>query len=275
MRLVGRFVKRLLSGIKHFLLPPPVSWSGDFPSWHAAEQKCEGYSSQAVIESVVRATQKVVAGEACYERDSVLFRHHDYLWDVIAVLYRTAYELHRPVTVFDFGGALGSVYRQNQKMVHSIIKRWVIIEQPKFVEIGERDFSDTVLDFRNSMDEASVEDSPDIILFSSVLQYLPDPWTILLHAKLLDPKYIAIRRTPIVQEPRMTERITVQTVHKPIYEARYPCRFLLPHSIVENMLPEYSPIASIDSRATAGQIGMLGDFVFGKNSNSSISGGKQ
>ncbi len=62
----------------------------------------------------MQATRKVVAGEAVYERDSVVFDHLEYAWPLLACLLQIAAE-RRSLRVIDFGGSLGSSWRQNRR----------------------------------------------------------------------------------------------------------------------------------------------------------------
>ena len=82
-------------------LIPPIFWKGlqklkksawdyvgDYPSWQEAEKNAVGYDAPEIIARVLAATEKVLAGEAVFERDSVLFYTPEYNWDLVLALYR-------------------------------------------------------------------------------------------------------------------------------------------------------------------------------------------
>src|SRR3546814_2948802 len=66
-----------------------------------------GYSESAILDRVRTATRAVVAGEAAYERDSVLFDKADYPFALITALLRAAASADMRLDVIDFGGSLG------------------------------------------------------------------------------------------------------------------------------------------------------------------------
>src|SRR3546814_6742160 len=74
-----------------------------------------GYSESAILDRVRTATRAVVAGEAAYERDSVLFDKADYPFALITALLRAAASADMRLDVIDFGGSLGSTYRRSEE----------------------------------------------------------------------------------------------------------------------------------------------------------------
>jgi putative methyltransferase (TIGR04325 family) len=76
--------------------------------------------------------------------------------------------------VLDFGGALGSHYFQNKEFLKPIkIKKWIVVEQERYVKVGKEKIADGVLDFARSIDEI---DHANILIASSVIQYLEKPY---------------------------------------------------------------------------------------------------
>ncbi len=66
-------VEKALIFYRRYLKNKQSGWSGDYPSWQAALQKCNGYNANNILLKVKDATLKVKKGEAVYERDSVIF----------------------------------------------------------------------------------------------------------------------------------------------------------------------------------------------------------
>ena len=202
--------------------PPPVRFGGEFPSWDAAQAQTTGYDAQAITERLLDATRRVVAGEAIYERDSVLFDHIEYSWPALASLLLVAQQ-RGSLRVVDFGGSLGSSWRQNRRYLQRLRAplAWHVVEQEHIVALGAREFSDQTLRFFRSIPEAAAE-GVDVMLFASSLCYVEDPWRHLREARETPANFLIVDRLPTIAGAR--DRISVQYVGAPIYEASYPIR---------------------------------------------------
>lgn len=212
-------------------------WSGDYPSWQAAAAQCEGYESGGILERVKEASLAVRDGRAVYERDSVLFHEPSYVWPLLAIMLEAAAANAGRLRVVDFGGALGSTYMQHRHWFAEIpALHWGVVEQPHFVAAGREHFENAQLHFHDSIAEcADAAGGADVVLFSSVLQYLPDPWAFIEQAKGVGARSIVCDRTGFVHEGR--ERITVQHVPSVIYPASYPCRFFEQREMERRLAP--------------------------------------
>ena len=164
-------------------------------------------------------------GQAAYERDSVTFDKIEYSWQLLSVLMYICALNKGNLNVIDFGGSLGTTYFQNQIFLNELNSvQWNIVEQAKFVQFGKKNFQDNKLSFYNSIEECLKSASPDVILFSSVLQYIEKPYELLnniISQKLF--KYIIIDLTTFITGDR--EYLSSQKVHPEIYKASYPCWF--------------------------------------------------
>ena len=202
-------------------------WQGNFKSWQEAARKSVGYNADNILEKVKASLLKVKNGEAVYERDSVLFDEIEYSWEVLSGLMWIAAQNKGELNIIDFGGSLGSTYYQNKSFLDKLQSvRWNIVEQPNFVEEGKRSFEDDHLRFHFSVDECiknSENHRIQCILFSSVLQYLEEPFSILEDIVQKRIEYIIIDRTGFTLNDKM--RLTVQKVPSKIYNALYPCWF--------------------------------------------------
>lgn len=203
---------------------PGLRWEGDYPEWQSAVAASTGYDQQTIFEKVRDAARAVRDGRALWERDSVLFYHKGYNWPLVAALMTVAARNNGRLTVMDFGGALGSTLRQHRALLGGLsFLSWNIVEQPHVVACGQEEFTDDVLAFWPDMATCVNAHPPDIILFSSVLQYMEDPYALLEETTAYSPQAIILDRTPFAESG---ERITVQHVSEEIYKASYPCRWL-------------------------------------------------
>jgi len=110
--------------------------------------------------------------------------------------------------VLDFGGGLGVGYFRLAPVLPSAIASWRVIEKAHVVEHGNRQFADDKLSFWHSLSEATAEWQPDIVIASSVLEYLPDRYDILTKLASSNPNTIVIDRSPIAERERfMIQRV--------------------------------------------------------------------
>lgn len=199
-------------------------WRGNFLSWKEALQNSVGYDHSVILEKCKNALLKVKNGEAKYERDSVLFDNIEYSWPLLAALQRAAIDNNNHLSVLDFGGSLGSTYYQNKFFLNNLNSlNWHIVEQKNFVEEGKAHFEDEILKFFYTVEESLQKQKPDIVVLSSVLQYLELPYAMLDKIFSLGSRYVVIDKTAFIDYP--TDILTVQDVPEEIYQASYPAWF--------------------------------------------------
>jgi putative methyltransferase (TIGR04325 family) len=230
--------------IKEYL--PPVfikkftrlfyGWSGDYASWDEAKKKTSGYSNGIILEQVKNSLLKVKNGEAVYERDSVIFNKISYSFPLLAALNIIALNNKGRLNVLDFGGSLGSSYYQNRNFFSDLAQfNWCVVEQHHFVEEGLNSFADKQLHFYYDIASCLQVQKIEVLLLSSVLQYLENPYSFLEAMLVHNFEYVIVDRTPLLAKGK--DRITVQSVPKEIYKAKYPC-WILNQGKVVNMIRE-------------------------------------
>ncbi len=217
----------------------------EYSSWEEAVAHAGGYDAEDILARVEAATRKVVAGEAACERDSVTFDRIDHSFPVLAVLLAAATENNGSLHVLDFGGSLGSSYRQCRGFLRGVRElRWNILEQPNFVRCGQAAFETDELRFRDSVAAAS-EPAPAVVLVSSSLQYVPDPHTTLARLRDTATNYLILDRIPMTDEDR--DRVVVQRVPPSIYPASYPCWLLSRAALLATMGAGWELLAQFPS----------------------------
>ena len=220
-------------------------FSGSFASWDEASANAGGYDSDVVLARVVSATRSVVAGEARAERDSVLLDHVDPPWHLIAPMLSAALEDGGRLSVLDFGGSLGSTYRLCRPMLGNDAVAWNIVEQPSFVAAGRAEFSSAELRFHETPGQIPLQDAPNVVLFSSSLQYMPDPAATLRSALSPTTRYLVLDRTPFADGDRSV--LCVQHVSPRIYPASYPMWILGYHALMKSLESDWLLLAEIGS----------------------------
>lgn len=213
-------------------------FQGDYESWTQAVEVAQGYDAEAILETQLKSARLVRDGIAIYERDSVVFDEIEYFFPLLAGLLYAASRNGNSLNVLDFGGALGSSYFQNRHMLSHLRElNWCVVEQPHFVATGKAEFEDQSLKFFETINACWAAFPPQVVLLSSVLQYLEHPVTALCDIAAMNPPLILIDRTPVFDSGR--ERIVVQTVPPSIYPASYACRIFAPGTFDAALADQY------------------------------------
>ncbi|MDQ2719733.1 MAG: TIGR04325 family methyltransferase [Bacteroidota bacterium] len=241
-----------------------VTWTGNYASWQEAKDHATGYDDKIILEKCKGALLKVKNGEFVYERDSVLFDEIQYSWPLLSALQQCALENKSKLHVLDFGGSLGSSYFQNKDFLKNLSNMsWHIVEQDNFVEEGRKYFEDDRLKFFYTIEESIEQYAPHVLVMSSVLQYLPNPYEFVESLMKYNFSYIIVDRTSFIDSPG-DDLLTVQTVPESIYAASYPCWFFNEKKFVGKFLNQYRLIADFDSYADQVQKAEDGRLMYWK-----------
>lgn len=256
------FWRRTLRRIRR-LLPkrPAYGFLGQYANWQEASTAATGYDDVRILEKTKKAVKKVLDGNAAFERDSIAFK----VPERNETLMRAIGEAHsshpESLTVVDFGGSLASAFLQHRQELHRIKNlSWNIIEQEQVVRAGRQLFHEPQLRFFAQLDEVLRGGRPDIVLFSSVLQYLEDPASVIKAVQKHKVPYIFIDRTPVIEES--ADRLTVQRVDPRIYPASYPAWLFSHEKLMKLFSQEYELIREHQQGYTDEQGITLRGFLF-------------
>jgi putative methyltransferase (TIGR04325 family) len=221
-------------------------FDGHPADWAAACRACAGYGDDQIIDRVARATREVVDGRAAFERDSVLFDQPQFPFQLLAPLLRHAARHGNVLEVVDFGGSLGSTWRQCRPFLpDTLTVRWHVVEQKAFVDIGRAEFQTAELRFHDSLTALPPARAPRLLLASSVLQYLPRPQEVVDEWAGVGATTLVIDRTPIAD--RDDDSLCIQTVPRHIYPASYPCWLLSRRRLLEQLAPHWTVLSEFES----------------------------
>lgn len=233
---------------ENHLLANKQIWTGPYESWATAAAETSGFDNELILTKCKAALLKVKNGEAVYERDSVLFDEIQYSWGLLAGLQKAALANEGRLCVMDFGGSLGSSYFQNRKFLQTVRElKWCIIEQPNFVTCGQDYFANEQLQFYYTINECLQENKPNVLLLSSVLQYLEKPYDWIEKFLRLQIPFIIVDRTAFVKKEN--DILTLQNVPEEIYQASYPAWFF-GKNFYSHFAEDYLRIAEFDSGFT-------------------------
>jgi putative methyltransferase (TIGR04325 family) len=214
-------------------------------TWAAATDSVPGYGDAAILARVADATRAVERGDAAFERDSVLFDQPDYSWPLMAALAHRAAADGR-LSVLDFGGSLGSSYRQNRQFLDDLPEvAWGVVEQDPFVALGRAEFATQRLSFHRSPTACAAKLEPNLILLASTLQYLPEPHGLLDALAAVPASTLVIDRTPMSDID--DDLLCIQQVPATIYEAQYPMWVLSRSRLLESLGRHWEVEAEYDA----------------------------
>jgi putative methyltransferase (TIGR04325 family) len=218
---------------------------GNYSSWEEAVRDSTGYDSKLILNKIRDSMLKVKEGKAVYERDSVLFDRIEYSFPVLAALLRIAAANDGKLSVLDFGGSLGSSYYQCKDFLSELKElKWSIVEQEKFVECGKQIFENENLKFYHDLNNCLNNENPDVILLSSVIQYLKLPYSFIENLLNKSFRYIIFDRTPFINLDR--DLLTVQKIPPSIYPASYPAWFFNKNNFLKYFQEKYNLILEFD-----------------------------
>lgn len=233
-------IKTLLGG------KPKYGFFGFFDTWQDVLKQSRGWNSPHILDKVCTNLLKVKKGEAVYERDSVLFDKIQYSWSLLAGLLKVAVENNGILRVADFGGSLGTTYFQNREFLSGLKKlEWNIIEQENYVACGNKYFKSEELRFFADLESCLKSANPDVLIVSSVIQYLEDPFAMIEKFINAGFKYIIFDRTSFINLPE--HKIAIQKVKPAIYDAAFPIWFFNYDKFLSLFTGQYRVTAEFDA----------------------------
>jgi len=243
--LIKELIPPFVLGYCQFIRKSGINFKGKYNLWNEAVKHATGYDTELILEKVKNASLQVKNGEAAYERDSVLFDKTEYSFPVLAALLRVAVANQGKLNVLDFGGSLGSSYYQCKSFLSGLDNlQWSIVEQPHFVDCGKELFTDETLKFYETIDECLTEQKPNVVLLSSVLQYIEKPYDLIKEISNTNIDYLLIDRTPCANSK---EILTIQTVPPNIYQVSYPSWIFNEQQLNHTLEQSYSLLCEFDS----------------------------
>lgn len=239
---VRDFIPPILNSFLRKIRREKYGWFGNYATWQDALRDSTGYDSTLIVEKVKDALIQVREGKAAFERDSVLFDQPEYNWPVVGGLLWVAAQHGGKLNVIDFGGSLGSTFFQNRTFLNDLDLQWNIVEQANFVEYGKKYFEDDKIRFHSTLATCFTESRIDVVVLSSVLPYLQEPYNVLREIFEENPPVIIFDKMPFALE-RDEDIITIQRVHPSIYNGSYPAWFFNEKKFKNFINTQYNIIA--------------------------------
>ena len=202
-RLVARLPKyqkparTLLSKLYRSINPVRLNLIGRYSSYEEASLNSQGYNQAIIVDQVGRAVESVLTGESAYERDGVAFDLRPQP-EIVSLLLNNIKANDR---IVDIGGGIGSLYINFPEIFPSSCM-YSVLESPLMVQRGRLLAQSYTLPICFYEQGEADGLNPDILILSSVLQYLPDPFQVIHQwTQLKRPRIIFIDRTPVTKTP--------------------------------------------------------------------------
>jgi putative methyltransferase (TIGR04325 family) len=220
---------------------------GPFNDWNEAVERASGYEQPIILKRLMAAAeQSASSGGQKFDRDGVVFEKPITPFALLTYILTSHRRIPDRLRVLDFGGGLGSTFRQCRPFLTQFAQvRWSVVEQAHVAAAGRLQFQTDDLDFYENISDAAGDDAPDVIIFSSVLQYLADPYGVLDQAQCLGPRTILIDRTPFSEKSE--DNYGVQVVDEAIFPARLPFRIFGIDRLEDALRPRYRKTGEFDA----------------------------
>ncbi len=221
-------------------------WFGNYASWEKASAVAGGYDAANILERTKDSMLKIKQGVAVYERDSVIFDKKQCPYALLAFLQLSATLKKKALHILDFGGALGSTYYQIKEFLTiEVCASWNVVEQAHYVKCGNEHFADDTLKFYPTIEACQEEKKVDLVLLSSVVQYLEKPHQFLKQLLSYGFDFLLFDRTAFNNKP--DDRLTLQVVPPEIYAASYPSWFFHQEFFLSHFEKYYKIVAEFPS----------------------------
>lgn len=242
-KLAAKWLPPVLRTFLNRIVGAHIVYHGPYTSWDEARASTSGYDEGAILGRVAKATQKVLQSKAGYEQDGAAFLGTPSASHALAGLLLAAGRDSGRLSVLDFGGGLASHYLRWRPIIDRLPDvHWTVVEQAGFVAEGNKLFHAVpAVSFHETM--ARLPAQPNVVLASSVLQYLQDPYAVLQQLAELQADIIIIDRTPYGEH----EAIVTQHVPARLGKASYPLQVLSRNKIHDLLAMSHELIVEFNS----------------------------
>lgn len=193
LRAIKRRFRFKFSAAAQHRKPSALALSGPYATYQEAALRSSGYNNKVILDKVYNAIVDVLEGRSTYERDGTAFPERPSIDNMRRLLIA---HLKDADFVVDFGGGLGGTFINNRDLFsHS--NHYTVVEQTTFAEAGQKLAIKYGLKMQFIENLCSLPRKPDILIFSSVLPYIPNAIQVLQKAADLMPPLILIDRSAL------------------------------------------------------------------------------
>lgn len=244
---------------------PPKLFGHPQPNWESAATASAGYESALLVASAFESAKQVQSRRFAFERDGLLFEDPNMNLPVVAACGLVKDRSADGLRILDVGGGLGTDFFRHLELLDSVgIASWVVLETERMIEAATKLDREERLHFVASLDDALATE-PDVILFSSSLQYFEDPGEIMEAALDSSAEVILIDRAPIWDKGYSAP--VVQRTPKGMVQGSYPCWLFSEDDVCEwagvdwTLVSKFDAVGGVWSTDSADRVLWMG-FIF-------------
>jgi putative methyltransferase (TIGR04325 family) len=213
------------SGIRGILAP--IIGFRVAKSWGDATSRSSGYQSPQTINSLIGSDP---VSEQNHVSENLIGSRFQQVASAFLEGVASA-QLQTTIRVLDIGGGLGEYFFLLEKIVPSLTVHWTIVETSAVCELAIRTVpAQTNLVWTDSVDH--VEGNFDIVLMSSVIQYVENPYE-LLNIGIEKSNFLILNRCPLT-----TSKTGVVCIQRPgFFESKgsYPVHMLSETELISHL----------------------------------------
>ena len=231
----------MISSFAEWILPPKIktliraSLSSvigftKVDSWDTAERKSVGYESVSVLTPLLEGTIESRVNLA--DSKLVTTRYQQVATAMFFCLSEKRLRGGKPLRILDFGGGGGDYFYQFQKFVPHIDFDWTVVETPALAEAMQQKHGGESQKIRWVGSIEMTDEKYDLVLCSSVLQYLEKPFEI-LEALVKKSQFVIINRIPLIKTA--DNFVALQRILTKKKRGSYPAHFFSENSFLETL----------------------------------------
>lgn len=194
----SRFIFYKCRNIKFIRKSKQVSFKGFYLKFNNALADSDTYASNNLVMEVEKTLKSYDFNKGLkYFKDGVIVDVRNFDFTFLGLLYyvNSVYLNRNNLVIVDYGGGLANLYFQNVSIFHANNISYYVVEQEYIVFFAKKyKLNNDRLIFVNNLSDI-VESQIDIVVFGSVLNYLQNPYSVLLQVVTQKPSFIYIDRT--------------------------------------------------------------------------------
>jgi putative methyltransferase (TIGR04325 family) len=199
-------------------------------SWESAVRKSSGYESVNVVEPVVTAARRVQNDSQTSTLSSS--RYQQIAAGMLYCIAQGRFNEDEPIRVLDVGGGGADYFHHFQTFAPQINFDWTVLETPAMAAAMSNEFGRKLTNLRWVDSIENTNEIYDVVLCSSVLQYVEKP-AALLAALAEKSGFLIVNRIPLVDS--IEHFVAVQKIISKGKRASYPIHFFAEKKFLDEM----------------------------------------
>ena len=199
-------------------------------SWETAQKKSMGYESPQVIDLVVNDAMRL--REKIKESEQATSRFQQIATAMLLCISEGHGMEKKNWRVLDFGGGSGDYFFQFKKFAPGILMEWTVLETPALaseLQLQNRN-EDPNIKWIDSFEQ--LDGKYDVIVCSSVLQYLQNPFETLKEL-VKKSDFLILNRLPLIDSSEHI--VAVQRIWSNKRRGSYPANFFSETRFLEEL----------------------------------------